>query len=225
MRAETLERNQRAYERDRGGTIPVEVVAINLDGEPTVDVRPLVKTKVREIGGNLVEYDPLEIKSVPYSYPSSGSFAIFVPPEVGMQGFLLSTDGETTDVGDGSRVSERVRDRSTGVFMPSGNLSGANFSGNEGWAEIRSGNARIAISENGIHLQVGENSFAIDQSGHDITLGGVSLLAALQEMSDHIAFLEDFVHPIVGGHGGKKDRLVDNLVAATVPTRTESGVR
>ena len=86
-----LERQQRANEEDRSSAQAVEVTAIYLDGNPKVDVRPLLKTRSVGFDGEEIFTEALEIKEIPYAFPLTGDFASFVPPKVGQQGFLINT--------------------------------------------------------------------------------------------------------------------------------------
>ena len=219
-----LSRN-RAEKEDSSGAIPCVVTAIQLSDEPTVTVRPQVTIPYDTFDGEQETDLPLEIEGVPYVYGSSNSFAIFVPPEVGMQGFLVITDTEVGEVQSGEAQISRRKTRSSGYFIPSGNLTGRPFKGSANWAEIRSKSCRVAVSEDTVHLEANSASLVLADASFDILAGDVSLVAALKQMSNHIAALEDLVHPNGFTHGGKKDRLVDTLNAATPPTRDEHGVR
>jgi hypothetical protein len=76
-----------------------------------------------------------------------------------------------------------------------------------------------------VHLEAGQTSLVITPDGFDIVVAGVSLLAAMKQMSAHIAALEALVHP--GGlvHTGAQTRMIDNFTQAAPPQRDERGAR
>lgn len=214
-----IREHARAAATERSVSVPVEVTAFNLDGEPTVTVRPLQKRRIIERGGEVQNLEPLEVFEIPYSYPSSERFAIFVPPEVGMQGFLMSTDNEIGEVGAGEVEVVRTNDKAGGFFVPSGSLTGRPFTGNPDWMEIRSGDARFAIGDGQIHLQAGDDNLVLGAGSNVLGANGFDLVKALKEMADRIKALEAF-------HGGSTGpMLVDNIPAPIAPVRSEGGVR
>lgn len=223
--ARTMERNARANERDRGSAIPCEVTRIHLDEEPRVDVRPLRGTKIFGVNGDHRTLPALEVKGIPYVFPSSPRFAVFMPPAVGQQGLLVVSHFEIGESA-GTEIA-RVRDRASGEFIPTGVIDGSQnpFIGSPAWAEMRSAGCRVAISDDTIHLQSGTTNATFTAGRFDINVGGISLVKALHQMSDHIAALEDLIHTDGTKHGGRKSRLVDDLLAALAPVREESGVR
>jgi len=214
-----LER-QWGRETDMGTSIPCVVTGIDLSGEPMVTVRPMQATRVFGLDGETADFAPLEIDAVPYAYPSAPSFALFIPPEVGMQGYLMVTSREVGEAQGGTTETARQRGRDSGVFIPSGALSGAPFKGNADWAEIRSAGGRVALSKDTVHVEAAGASFVAGPGGWDVVSGGVSLIAALKQMAARIKVLE-----ALPGHPGPTPMLVDQLTAQAVPTRSESGVR
>ncbi len=223
--AKLIREQSRAAATERQVAVPVEVTGVNFDGEPTVTVRPMQRRRIVERNGEVQNLEPLEVFEVPYNFPSSGSFAVFVPPEIGMQGFLVSTDNEIGEIPARQVEVVRTNDKAGGFFIPSGNLSSGGFRGNPDWAELRSGNSRIAISDGQIHLQAGEHSLVLGDGANILGPNGFDLVAALKQISDHLGALEDLVHPGGLTHGGRKTRDVDDIPAPSAPVRTESGVR
>lgn len=220
MLRKDLERISRSNSMDAGNAMPVEIIGIDLSDEPTVTVRPLVNTQVFGLNGEVSNETPLEIREIPYSFPSSEDFAMFVPPKVGQQGLLVSSDTEIGEVEGGEDAARRVNDRRSGVFVPTGKIGGGNsFSGNPEWAELRSKGARIALSENAVHLQSGDTSLILDETGFNLVVGGTNINEALKQMSDHIAILE----ALLGLPRTPRD--VDDLALVEAPTRSENGVR
>lgn len=208
----------RSDEADVSSAIACKVVSFDLSADPIVSVIPLVAVPTVGLDGKVEENEPLVIDEVPYCYPSSDKFATFVPPAVGMQGFLISTNTEIGEVATGVAKISRQKNASSGFFLPTGNMTGQPFIGNPDWAEMRSALCRIAISDNVVHLEAGDNSFVMNSSGFDILCGGISLVAALKQISAHITTLEGF-------HTGPQMRLVDQFLQAAVPSRSEQGVR
>lgn len=205
--------------------IPCVVTAVDLSGEPMVSVRPQVKRQYDLFDGQTEVLEELEIREVPYVYPSGMSFACFVPPEVGMQGVLIVTDTEVGEVAEGAVATSRRKDPTSGYFLPAGNLTGSAFRGSPDWAELRSDDCRVALSKDTIHLEAGSNSIVLTQDGFDVLVGAISLVSALKQLSAHIRALETLVHPNGMTHGSAHQHLVDQLVAASAPTRAERGVR
>lgn len=214
-----------ARQQDTGTAKPCVVVGIDLSGDPMVTVRPMQATRVVDLDGAVNHLPALEIAEVPYCYPSGNRFAVFVPPEIGMQGYLVTTQHEVGEAGQGTQQVTRTKDIGSGFFVPSGNLTGTAFRGSADWAEFRSRACRVALSDDVLHLQAGSSSIIVDASGFDVVAGGVSLVAALKQLSDHIGRLEALVHPNGMVHGPVQQRLVDQFLAAAVPARTETGVR
>lgn len=205
--------------------VPCVVTAVDLSGEPKVTVRPQVKKGYDTFDGEVLLEEELEIAEVPYVYPSSASFAIFVPPAVGMQGFLIVSDTEVGEVDAGVATVGRRKDPTSGYFVPSGNLTGEAFRGNADWAEMRSDSCRVALSADTVHLEAGSTSITLKPGQFDIVVNGVSLITALKQMSTHIRALEQFVHPNGMVHTLAQQRMIDNMTAATPPQRNEQGVR
>jgi hypothetical protein len=216
---------QYGQETDLGAAIPCVVTSVNLSGEPMVSVKPMQSARVLGIDGEISDLPALEIDEVPYCFTSSSRFAVFVPPEVGMQGYLIVTDGEIGEAANGTQETTRLKDRASGFFLPSGTLGGKAFKGNADWLEMRSAQCRVAISDSAVHLQSGNTSIVVQNGSFDIVTGGVSLVAALKQMSAHIKKLESLVHPNGMVHGPVQVRMIDQLRAATVPSRSETGVR
>jgi hypothetical protein len=215
----------RAERESTSGAIPCEITAVDLSGEPTVTVRPLTAVPYDTFDGETLSPTPLEIEKVPYVFPSSDDFAFFVPPKIGMQGHLTVTQTEVGEAEGGVATSSRRRDARSGYFTPSGNLGGAAFAGNAEWAELRSKDGRVALNANTVHLEAGQTSLIITPAGFDIVVAGVSLLAAMKQMSAHIATLEALVHPGGLAHTGTQARMIDNFTQAAPPQRDERGAR
>lgn len=214
MSADIILERQWGRETDMGAAIPVVVTGIDLSGEPMVTVKPMQATRVFGLDGEIINEEPLEIDEVPYSYPSGSSFALFVPPEIGMQGFLHVTGTEIGEAAGGVVETTRQRPRDSGVFVPSGALSGTPFKGSADWAEMRSGAGRVALSKDTVHLEASGVSFVAGPGGWDVMQDGVSLVAALKEAAERIKAL-----------GSPAPMLIDRFTAETVPERSESGVR
>jgi hypothetical protein len=217
--------------RDRAETeatsvaIPCKVTAVDLTGEPRVTVQPLAGVPYDTFDGNVVIDDPLEVEEVPYVYASGLSFAFFIPPEVGMEGLYIVTDAEIGDIAKGEITSSRRKNPSSGYFIPSGRLTDPAFRASADWAEMRSDTCRVAMSRDTVHLQAGNTSLVMTASGFDVVVNGVSLIGAIKQLSDHIKALETLVHPNGMTHGGAHAHTIDDLSAATPPTRQETGVR
>lgn len=214
----------RAERENTSAAIPCEVTAVYLDGEPKVKIRPLANMPYDAGDALVVSETPLEVDQIPYVYPCSTAFTVFVPPSIGMQGFLVITQGEVGEAADGEILTSRRQDARSGYFVPGGRLNGTPFKGNANWAEMRSKACRVAMSANTVHLQAGNTSIVLTKNGFDVVSGGVSLVAALKQMSAHIKVLEALVHPNGNTHGPVKSRLVDSMSAATPPARSETGV-
>ncbi len=227
--SEVLRSRERAQDMATGSAIACEVTAIHLSpegGDPLVDVRPLQKTRIVELSGNIEQLEPLDIIEVPYAgLIASSSFALWIPPELGMQGLLINTQYEVGELASGERQTTRVKDKSGGYFQPTGMVSGAGFQGSEAWAEIRSEDCRIAVSESTVHLEAGDANMVLEDGKWDINVAGLSLLEALQEMSSHLERLEKLVHKDGTKHGPVQDRKIDDMAKATPPEREERGVR
>lgn len=215
----------RAEENDTSVAIPCTVTGFDLTGDPVVSVRPQTVVPHDLFDGEVDATAPLDIDEVPYCYPSGTSFALFIPPEVGMQGYMIVTDTEIGDVAGGVAESARRKDRRSGFFVPSGNLTGSPFKGNADWAELRTLGCRIAASRDTVHVEAGATSLVVSPGGFDVSINGVSLIDALRQMSQHIALLEALIHPNGYTHGGVHPRLVDTFAAIAPPTRGEAGVR
>lgn len=207
-------------ENDMGAAIPCVVTAIDLSGDPVVTVRPMQATRVFELDGAITDHEPLEIDAVPYAYPSGSTFALFVPPEIGMQGYLVATAREVGEAAGGKTETARQRSRDSGVFVPAGALSGARFRGNADWAELRSAGGRVALSKDTVHAEAAGASFVAGPDGWDVVSNGVSLIAALKQIAARIKALE-----ALPGHPGPQPMLIDQMTAQAVPVRAESGVR
>lgn len=205
--------------------IPCVVTAVNLDGDPLVSVRPLQALPYDLFDGEVAVDTPLEIAEIPYGYSSGTSFAMFVPPEIGMQGVLIVSDTEVGEIPAGVATTSRRKHGSSGYFVPTGNVGGTPFKGSADWAEIRTTNCRIAASKDTVHLESGDTSITITQDSFDVVVGGISLIGALKQMSAHIKALEQLVHPNGMTHGPVKQRQIDDITAATPPVRSETGVR
>lgn len=215
----------RAEREATSRTIPCVVTTVDLSGEPMVTVKPQVTVPYDLFDGDMDDSAPLPIEEVPYVYPSGNAFALFIPPEVGMEGFLVVTDTEVGEVASGEASASRRGHFSSGYFIPSGNLTGKAFKGSAEWAELRSEKCRVALSKDSVHLEAGETSIVLSNDGFDVLVNGVSLVEALQQMSQHIAQLEAVVHPNGYTHGGANSRLIDDISAADAPMRQETGVR
>jgi hypothetical protein len=216
---------QYGQETDLGVSIPCVVTAINLSGEPMVSVKPMQSTRILGIDGEISDLPALEIDKVPYCFPSSSRFAVFVPPEIGMQGYLVVTDGEVGEAASGAQQTTRLKDRGSGFFLPSGTLNGKAFKGSTDWLEMRSSGCRVAMSNSVVHLQSGDTSLVLENGAFDIVADGISLVEALKELSRHVRQLETLVHPNGMTHGSAHSHLLDQLSAALVPSRAETGVR
>lgn len=211
-------------ERDAtSGAIPCVVTAVNLSSEPQVTVKPLIAIPYDTFNGEVVTPEPLEIAEVPYVFPRSASFAVFLPPSVGQRGFLVVTQTEIGEIETGVAQTSRRRDARSGYFIPGGDTAGA-FEGNAEWAELRSKDCRIALSGDTVHLEAGNTSFTLKNGQFDISVNGVSLLSALKQMSAHIKKLEELVHPNGFVHGPVNVRQIDSFTAAATPSRNEQGV-
>ena len=220
MSEDVIFERQWGRENDMGAAIPCVVTGIDLSGEPMVTVKPMQATRVFELDGVIADYEPLEIDAVPYAYPSGPGFALFVPPEVGMEGYLIATSREVGEAAGGKTETTRQRSRDSGVFVPSGTLMGAPFKGSPDWAEIRSSGCRVAVSKDAVHVEAAGAAFVAGPGGWDVVSNGVSLIAALKQIAARIKALE-----ALPGHPGPTPLLVDQLTAQAVPVRAESGVR
>ena len=214
----------RAERESTSGAIPCVVTAVYLSDDPRVKVRPQATVPYDTLDGEVITETPLEIDLVPYVFPCSPAFAMFVPPVEGMQGLLVVTQVEVSEVAAGEIKTARRRDARSGYFMPSGRLTGNGFKGSPDWAEMRSASCRVAISADTVHLEAGETSVVVTPDGFDVLVSGVSLIEALHQMSTHIKQLEELIHPGGLDHGGANTRLVDDITAASPPARDEVGV-
>jgi len=213
---DVLSRYLRAKSRDEGVSRMARVVGVNLSGggDPTVDVQPVNPERVYEVDGELIAEPALVYKEIRYAFPRSPKSAFWMPPETGMIGFFVMTDYEVGETG--AHETDRIKDRGSGWFTPAGDPSGS-FEGSMEWTELRGTNTRIATNGDEVHLQAGNANICIKNGAFDIVVGGVSLLGAMKQMSAHIKILETI-------HGQIKPRTIDTMVAATCPTRDESGV-
>lgn len=204
---------------------PCTVTAIDLSGDPKVTIKPLVAIPYDTFDGKTSVDEPLEVEEVPYVYASGLSFAFVIPPEVGMEGLFIVTDSEIGDSKEGEAKSSRRKNPTSGYFVPTGRLNDKPFKASADWAEIRSKQCRVAVSEDTVHLEAGETSIVASADGFDVKVNGISLIEALKEMSAHIKLLEALVHPNGYTHGGAHTRMIDNLSPVAPPTRSETGVR
>lgn len=184
--------SQRGQEIDRGSAIPCVVTGISFGTPITVNVTPKQGPRVIQDDGSFTTLAPLEVQEVPYCYPASPSFQIFLPPEVGMEGFLIVTDTEISEADSGVVDTSRLRDKASGIFVPCGPQN-ASFSRDE-----------LVIKSDAVEMVFTATSW-------DVTIGGVSVIAALKQMSAHITALEGLVHPNGNIHGPVKPRLIDDL--------------
>ena len=210
------ERFIRARARDEGVSRWAEVVGINAGGPgkaPTVNLRPLNDERQYEFDGEIQNNAALIYKEIPMAIQRSGKAVFIIPPEIGMVGFFVMTDYEVGETGN--HEIERIKDRGSGWFQPAGSPD-SQLEYSPDWAEIRSKDTRIAISEDEVHLQAGNANICIKDGRFDIKIGSVSLMAALKQMSAHIKILETI-------HGQVKPRTIDTITAATCPNRNESG--
>lgn len=214
---DTLDRD-RSEREAVSSAYPCEVTAV---AGATVTIRPLVAIPYETLDGVILVDEPLEVAEVPYSFPSSSAFALYVPPEVGMLGLFIVSDTEIGEIPEGEAISSRQKNPTSGYFMPTGK---ADFEGSPDWAELRSADCRIALSDDTVHLEAGDVSVVLTGDSFDVVIGGVSLIGALKQMSAHIRRLELLVHPNGMPHGPAQIRQIDSIANAGVPTRDERGV-
>lgn len=193
MMHDNLEHRQRANETDRSTAIPCRVTAFSLTGRPTVDVLPKQGPRELQSDGSFANLDPIEVLSIPYCFPASDQFSIFLPPAIGMEGLLIVTDTEVGEADSGHIQTSRLRDRASGYFVPTGSTAAPRGDGTA--LELRSGAVVLTISE----------------TAFDVTVNGISLISGLKQMSQHVAALEALVHPDGNTHGGPTPRLIDDL--------------
>ena len=216
------ERNRRAFSQDTGSAIPVEVVSFDILGnQPTVDVKPIQKAKQFNIGGGTQNVEPLIAYKIPYMLPMAGTFKFFIPPEAGMKGLLINTNTEVGEVDAGSIQTSRLKDRFSGVFIPTGFEK---FEGPEDWAQFGYGKSVIGLSKESIFFGSGEGFMSISGGNFDAENNNISIVRALKQISDHIAYLEDLVHVDGGEHGGRKDRYVDDFIEGSRPSVFDEGM-
>jgi len=229
IKARTFERRLRANTRDEGVSTRVIITGINTptDGDLTVNVVPYDEQRIYELNGERSYERPLEIMHVPYAGVfTTSQLGLGIPPEIGMEGWLVITDYEVGEIKNGRINTDRNKDHASGWFVPAGKLTGAPYPVSQEWFEFRGADGtRIAISKDEVHLQAGNANVCIKNGQWDIVVDGISLLGALKQMSAHIKRIEDHVHTDGTKHPLTIPREIDKMTAATCPNRNENGVR
>jgi hypothetical protein len=173
-----LRQRERGSTRREAGCVPAEIVAIN---GKTVNVKQLVDAITYDLDGKRVDIAPLDYEDVKYGAIGGQGIHIFIPPKVGMRGFMMVTDYDVADIEAGKVSQDRIRGRSSGVFFP---VLEADYI--EDIEIVNETGGKITLSKTGAIVQGTESGvgrLVLTPSGGDL-ICATSVVDAIKELND-----------------------------------------